>query len=466
MMIDPENEEAFLIPIDDKIKEFKIHLDSHPRTIFSAKYGDGKSFFIDKAIEYISKEHDYVFLKIYPINYQVLENKDIFEMVKHDILYQMLLNNMIESDYDVDENVAMSFFLQNNINSVFEYFFDYLQILNSDSQVIKSALLGYQTIKVFKTFRNAYLKYKKECSKDKYVCIFLDKVETNFSIEEDIITKVIKDNIKRCKKKVVIVFEDMDRIDPAHLFRIMNVLSAQIDYPYRLGMPTDESLIGNKFGVDNVVMVLDYRNLENIFHHFYGANTDFKGYVSKFSSRGYFKYSLKEVREKYIYDYFSQKTGLEISMVKFFIDSKVLSNYRLRNIKEACEDLDKQISPDCHYRGTKIICSHKILKMIIILQRLGCDNSHLFNNVDNIMKNHRKNFFKLFPAYILYQKKDFPYSLYLPGESTTDYWKIEYQKILEDGDAQIECVNIGGKCYNEMTTLRQMFETMFRLISQ
>lgn len=340
MMIDPENEEAFLIPIDDKIKEFKIHLDSHPRTIFSAKYGDGKSFFIDKAIEYISKEHDYVFLKIYPINYQVLENKDIFEMVKHDILYQMLLNNMIESDYDVDENVAMSFFLQNNINSVFEYFFDYLQILNSDSQVIKSALLGYQTIKVFKTFRNAYLKYKKECSKDEYVCIFLDKVETNFSIEEDIITKVIKDNIKRCKKKVVIVFEDMDRIDPAHLFRIMNVLSAQIDYPYRLGMPTDENLIGNKFGVDNVVMVLDYRNLENIFHHFYGANTDFKGYVSKFSSRGYFKYSLKEVREKYIYDYFSQKTGLEISMVKFFIDSKVLSNYRLRNIKEACEDLD------------------------------------------------------------------------------------------------------------------------------
>lgn len=243
MKNDSANGEAFLIPIDEKIKEFKIHLDSHPRTIFSAKYGDGKSFFMNKAIEYISREYDYVFLKIYPINYQVLENKDIFEMVKHDILYQMLLKNIIESDYDVDENVAMSFFLQNNINSVFEYFFDYLQILNSDNQVIKSALLGYQTIKVFKTFRNAYLKYKKECSKDDYVCNFLDKVKTNFSIEEDIITKVIKDNIKKCGKKVVLVFEDMDRIDPAHLFRIMNVLSAQIDYPYRLGMPTDESLI-------------------------------------------------------------------------------------------------------------------------------------------------------------------------------------------------------------------------------
>lgn len=56
------------------------------------------------------------------------------------------------------------------------------------------------------------------------------------------------------------------------------------------------------------------------------------------------------------------KTELDKSMVKFFIDSKVLSNYRLRNIKEACEDLDKQISPDCNYKGTEIICSHKILK--------------------------------------------------------------------------------------------------------
>lgn len=465
-MINSEQEDTFFIPIEDKIEEFKIHLDSHPRTIFSAKYGDGKSFFMNKAIEYISREYDYVFLKIYPVNYQVLENKDIFEMVKHDILYQMLLKNIIESDYDVDENVAMSFFLQNNINSVFEYFFDYLQMLNSDNQVIKSALLGYQTIKVFKTLRNAYLKYKNECSKDDYVCNFLDKVNTNFSIEEDIITKVIKDNIKRCRKKVVLVFEDMDRIDPAHLFRIMNVLSAQIDYPYRLGMPINESLIGNKFDVDNVVMVLDYRNLENIFHHFYGAETDFKGYISKFSSRGYFKYSLKEIQEEYIYDYFSKKTELDKSLVKFFIDSNILNHYSLRNIKEACENLDKQISPVCYYNGTNTICSHKLLKMTVILQRLGCNKGQLFNNVDNIMKNHREKLLKLFSAYVTYQKGVFPYTFYLPGNDSTNYWEITYQKVLENGDAQVDCVNIGGRCSYDMTTIREMFEAMFKLISQ
>lgn len=37
MKNDSANGEAFLIPIDEKIKEFKIHLDSHPRTIFIIK---------------------------------------------------------------------------------------------------------------------------------------------------------------------------------------------------------------------------------------------------------------------------------------------------------------------------------------------------------------------------------------------------------------------------------------------
>ena len=43
--------------------------------------------------------------------------------------------------------------------------------------------------------------------------------------------------------------------------------------------------------------------------------------------------------------------------------------------------------------------------MIIILQRLGSDHSHLFNSVDNIMKNYCERFLKLFSAYVFLQKK-------------------------------------------------------------
>lgn len=40
-------QEDTIIPIEEKIKDFKIHLDSHPRTILSAKFGDGKSYFLN-----------------------------------------------------------------------------------------------------------------------------------------------------------------------------------------------------------------------------------------------------------------------------------------------------------------------------------------------------------------------------------------------------------------------------------
>ena len=58
--------------------------------------------------------------------------------------------------------------------------------------------------------------------------------------------------------------------------------------------------------------------------------------------------------------------------------------------------------------------------------------------------------------HMCFYKKDFPNSIYIQGESSTDYWEIEYLKILEDGDAQINCRHIVGKCYNEMTTLKNV----------
>lgn len=36
----------FVIPIDKAIREFLLHLDVNPRTIFSSKFGDGKSYFL------------------------------------------------------------------------------------------------------------------------------------------------------------------------------------------------------------------------------------------------------------------------------------------------------------------------------------------------------------------------------------------------------------------------------------
>lgn len=91
----------------------------------------------------------------------------------------------------------------------------------------------------------------------------------------------------------------MDRLDPAHLFRIMNVFSAHMDYGYRNMSPIDNTLFDNKFGVSNVVFVMHEDNTKALFHHFYGEEADYDGYMSKFYNKDIFKFSLEEEKEKY-----------------------------------------------------------------------------------------------------------------------------------------------------------------------
>ena len=82
-----------IIPIDSEITTFSDYLDCNCRCILSARFGDGKSFFLN---EFKKKTSDkYIYLTIYPVNYQVAENKDIFEYIKRDILLQILMTSAI-----------------------------------------------------------------------------------------------------------------------------------------------------------------------------------------------------------------------------------------------------------------------------------------------------------------------------------------------------------------------------------
>ena len=64
--------EELYIPVDDAIIEFRKHLLTHPRTILSAKYGDGKSFFLREFEKDEKVQEHFVFLKLFPVNYQVV----------------------------------------------------------------------------------------------------------------------------------------------------------------------------------------------------------------------------------------------------------------------------------------------------------------------------------------------------------------------------------------------------------
>ena len=72
----------FYIPIDREISHFAQHLQNHQRTILSAKFGDGKSFFIDHVENDKKIAERYKFIKVYPVNYQVANNMELYELTK------------------------------------------------------------------------------------------------------------------------------------------------------------------------------------------------------------------------------------------------------------------------------------------------------------------------------------------------------------------------------------------------
>lgn len=291
-----------MIPIDLHLNDFKQYLEANSRCVFSAKFGNGKSYFFNQFMKEYSDE--YLFIPIYPVNYQVMDNKDIFELIKRDILIRLLSNDLVDIEA-IDYNPS---FLCYYINNIKDATTDILELIPNVNLYGVDINLG-DVIKKVKGIKEKYDKWKEEITKtqresaDDYIDHF---TKLNGSIYEfDAISQLICDIIKKykqiySKKKVVLIIEDLDRIDPAHIFRILNVFSAHFD---RYNVSTFKpDLIGhdNKFCFDKIISVCDIDNIRNIYHHVYGEKTDFVGYISKFSNSKAFRYSLQDDLKDYI----------------------------------------------------------------------------------------------------------------------------------------------------------------------
>lgn len=332
-----------MIPIDLHLNNFKQYLDANSRCVFSAKFGNGKSYFLNQFMKGYSDK--YLFIPIYPVNYQVMDNKDIFELIKRDILIRLLSNDLVDIEA-IDYNPS---FLCYFINNTKDATADILELIPNVNLYGIDINLG-DVIKKVKGIKEKYDKWKEEITKtqresaDDYIDHF---TKLNGSIYEfDAISQLICDIIKNYKqnypkKKVVLIIEDLDRIDPAHIFRILNVFSAHFD---RYNVSTLKPyLIGddNKFCFDKIISVCDIDNIRNIYHHVYGEKTDFVGYISKFSNSKAFRYSLQDNLKDYIINEL-----LDNELQKY----KTVSNYLAEQI--ICS-MDKSNSPEKNLRIIK-----------------------------------------------------------------------------------------------------------------
>lgn len=235
---------------------------------------------------YDEKDNDYYFITLHPVNYVVEENRDVIEYIKRDILFQLIKDNRI---YDFKEGYDKIFDAVCNVESLFK-----LADFAASIIPVKGLKEGYKALK-------GLVSTIDEKRKEQDVLHVVDDYLNGFygksgSISEcDAFTYLIQKSLEQMMAKSVLIIEDLDRIDPAHLFRIMNVLSSQIDNPYYSEVPH-----GNKFGFDKIILVMDYEIAKHLFHHFYGKEANYEGYMNKFLNTLPFSYSIKEEAQRQV----------------------------------------------------------------------------------------------------------------------------------------------------------------------
>ena len=179
-----------MIPIDGECKRFYHHLLYNERVIFSAKFGDGKTFFLNS---FFQQNSDKLFcIKVYPINYQVEENKDIFELIKKDILIQLLAADKISGEQILDDTICRQYYLWNNGSDIFLDILGCIPVIDTPVKIIKKLLEHVKDYKQQKTEVQKTDRGKVE----EYIEFFKNKPG---SCEYDVYSTIITDCINRIK---------------------------------------------------------------------------------------------------------------------------------------------------------------------------------------------------------------------------------------------------------------------------
>ena len=112
------------VDLKDKIKDFSQYLATTDRIILSAKFGDGKTYFLNQLRQDGELSKEYKFFTIYPVNYSVAKNEDVFEYIKRDIILQLNKEGLLDK---VDLNAVFdSLFSFDDVRAVVSFLLSFV----------------------------------------------------------------------------------------------------------------------------------------------------------------------------------------------------------------------------------------------------------------------------------------------------------------------------------------------------
>ncbi|GJM61191.1 P-loop NTPase fold protein [Persicobacter diffluens] len=275
--------ESFEIPIEAPSETFREHLNQNSRILFSGPFGIGKTYFLNKFFE--DHKEDYAAFHLSPVNYVCQENEDVFQLIKCDILYLLLTRFKDQITFekeDVSKWLSASAFVQKRFTDLLLPFVGMIPKLGKP---VKEAVKELMSLKA--EYDQIHEEMKTDAEKEAFEFLQEFGQKIGGIYEDDFIIQIIRGLIAQLQKKelkTILILDDLDRMDPDHLFRILNVLAAH----------TDTQSKENKFGFDKVVVVCDLVNVQKIYAHRYGEGVDFDGYMNKFFETRPYNYHIGE----------------------------------------------------------------------------------------------------------------------------------------------------------------------------
>lgn len=276
------------IPIDIELESFEKHLSSNPKVFFSGKYGIGKTTFLKKFFQQEQQLKEYSVVRLSPVNYSVSENHEIFELIKADILLELISQGNVSLDKDElpATTALLSYLAEKEKTKMAGTSFGATAALIAPLLNLIPTI-GSGAYKMYEAYEKLYgecVKFDSEFGENPEAKAFdyLKSIGEKVINESDWVSQLISELISQIKgksdKEVVLWIDDLDRIDPAHLFRILNIICAHSDSEFF----DNEEGTPNKFGFHRIILTGDLRNIRSLFHHYYGQAADFKGYMDKF----------------------------------------------------------------------------------------------------------------------------------------------------------------------------------------
>ncbi len=334
-MTDINSELEFKIPIEELFPKFYEHIsiENNKRIFFSGKFGIGKTYFLREFFDSFEEaKNEYEVFYLYPINYQLSKNEDIFELIKYDLLIQLI-------------NKKEDIFTENDFNNITDYM-SVLYLWGKENKLDIAKTFLSMIPKLGKSFKEVveiterFVKYKNEIKggEKEIVENYLERIKEIKTNEPDYMSDLIREKINKIKgeKETVLVIDDLERIDPENIFRILNIFSAHFEL---YGNDLE-----NRFGFDKIILVGDYRNIEKIFHYRYGVDVDFSGYFDKFYSLEIFEFKNEEIIEKFVGEIVSRFKGVkEKDKIKISMgESGILRNFLEIILKDSLKINNKE----------------------------------------------------------------------------------------------------------------------------